>query len=492
MENNNNDNNQLITIKHFISRTIQNKKIPNKFKRLKLNSKNKNINTNHKIAKSNKKTYINKTKNSENKIKTADYNYTEIPKKSNKKEIQQKKLDSINLLEKNTKNIYNWDILLSNSNLGLYYNKKEYKKLESPENCKEQNNIFPKDPIILVDLTENEVNKFFGKNTNYKFFSHFNTSKKNSESQRDTKNYQIDNDDRKKRALTETTNEIKDKDKKIISYNIRPMSLYSERKPQGTFYFSNDFSDYYKQDLKTFSEKMPLLKARINTYNKRLRREIFKERVISSKGEKQLNDIKINVDNEKIKFNKLDLIIAGERKNVEPLLKSIYYQENPHLKKVNEHIKMYFKTMKPYGNNKGNIDYTKNDKWHPSREIKYLREKYNQTKKTGTIDDKSNLKDKNERYNNFNKKSKPKLILSYYKIDDPNIKYFNSLINSYNQKTINNDDDKIKENIYLTTFQNMRNYNYRKELIDKEFSKFPFIIEQYEKYKKEYNKEDNN
>ena len=92
-------------------------------------------------------------------------------------------------------------------------------------------------------------------------------------------------------------NEINDKN--IISNNIRPRSIYSVRKPEEIFYFSNDFSDYYKEDLKTFCEKMPLLKARINTCNKKLKQEIIRQRIKSSKEEIKLNEIINNIKKKK-------------------------------------------------------------------------------------------------------------------------------------------------------------------------------------------------
>ena len=503
---NNNKYNQLMTIRHFISKSIPNRKTPKKFKPIKINLNDKTINTNHNITKSIKNNNVNKNRNERKKDSqsTLENNYyIEKSEKTLKSEILQKKLDSVDLIEKNTKNIYNWDILLSNPNLGLYYNKREYKKLEPKEVCKEQKNKYPKDPVVLVDLNENEFKKFFSKKSGLKYFSHFKADKNNLDTPQNTTNYHtISDEDNKtipsqKRIFTEIMGEIKDKNKNLISHNIRPISIYSTRKPLDTFYFSNDFSDYYKQDLKTFSEKLTLLKARVNISNKKLMKEIFRQRIKSVKGEKQLQDLKTNVDKEKIKFKKLDLIIAGERKNVEPLLKSIHYQENPHLNKVNEHIKMYYKTMKPLGTNKGNVDYTKNDKWHPSREIKYLREKYNFMKKnitnvgTNTDNYDYDLNNNKNLYNNFNKKSKSKLILSYYNKEDPDIIFFNSLINAYNDRNVNtiNDEDKIKENTYLSNFQNMKNNNYRKELIDKEFPKFPFIIEQ---FKQSTNDNENN
>ena len=245
---------------------------------------------------------------------------------------------------------------------------------------------------------------------------------------------------------------------------------------------------------------MPLLKprVRITTSNRKLKQEILRQRIKSSKEEIKLNKVIENVKMDSIKFKKLDLIIAGERKNAEPLLRNTYYQENPHLKKDNnKHIKMYYKTMKPYGNNKENIDYTKNERWRPSYEIKNLRENKNQKQysNVGTSMDNFDLNDNQNYYHqNFNNKSK--LVLSYYDKNVPDIKYFNLLVNKYDHRTIyneinknefNNDKDKIKENIYLSTIQNKNNRNrsIKKEITDKELSKFPFIIEQFKKYNKE-------
>ena len=430
-------------------------------------------------------------------------NYMDYSDKISKTEIQKKKLDSIDLIEKNTKNIYDWELLLSNPNLGLYYKKDQYKKLEENTGKKEIKNKFPKNPVVLVELSENELKKYFPKNTISKFISNFQNKMNNSNSQ---KNGISINDKNKKnnisqkRVMIEINNDIKDK--KIISHNIRPVSIYSTRKPEETFYFSNDFNDYYHQDLKQFSEKMPLLKARVNTSNKKLKKEIIKQRIKSSKEEKILNELINNVENQKIKFKKLDLIIAGERKNVEPLLKNIYYQQHPHLKKMNEHIKMYYKTMKPFGNNKDNIDYTKNERWRPSMEIKHLREKYIKTRNNvGTSTD---INDLMERYDYDYYNRKPKLILSYYNNDDPDIKFFDYLVKRNKSHTMNynndinnyqnyqsiNDDDKIKEKIYLTTFQDNKINNYKNQLIKEELSNFPFIIEQYKQYT-QYNKENN-
>ena len=502
---NKNENHQLITIKNkYTSKTMENKKFQSRTKKIKLSLNNKKQNTSHKITKSHRNLSTNKINKKQNKINDSNTNYfLDKSAKIKKQEAQLKKLETIDLIEKNTKNIYDWNILLNNPNLGLYYKKKEYKNLEIDPQIKDQNSKQSNRTIVLVDLTESQVKKYFGKKSNNikgRNLKYVVKNKNNSNSPLNTLNSNEESKKSKfsqKRALTETMNEINDKN--IISNNIRPRSIYSVRKPEEIFYFSNDFSDYYKEDLKTFCEKMPLLKARINTCNKKLKQEIIRQRIKSSKEEIKLNEIINNIKTDSIKFKKLDLIIAGERKNAEPLLRNTYYQENPHLKKVNEHIKMYYKTMKPYGNNKGNIDYTKNERWRPSYEIKNLREKHQQKQysNVGTSMDNFDLND-NYYGKNFNKK--PKLILSYYNNDDPDIKYFNFLVNKYNNNRtissnneINNDfntiNDKIKENIYLSNFHINDDKNNQKEIASKEFSRFPFIIEQYQKYNKENNLE---
>ena len=401
----------------------------------------------------------------------------DIEEKIQKKEFRKKKLASIDLFEKNTKNIYDWNILLNYPNPGSYYNKKDYKILEEqPMETKTKNNL-PKYPVILVDLNDNQIKKYFGKSSlmtrrNYNYS--LNTKKYSQNSQNfsfhslsveDSKKNK--NKSTQKRTLTQSNNKLNISKKNSLSHNIRPISIYSTRKPEETFYFSNAFSDYYKEDLKTFSEKMPILKAKIKTSNKKLKREMMKQRIKSSKEEKIISNM-LKKDN--LVFKKSDLIIAGERKNAGPLLKSIYCQLNPKLKKIKGRIKLYYKTMKPYGNSNEKIDYTKNDRWKPSKEIKSLREKEKQYINVGTTIDNYDFIHNNKNNNKYIKK-KSQLILSYYDNDDPDIKFFDYLINKHNNKTLNenyntnyndndynsfNDKDKVKEKIYLSSYRNKK------------------------------------
>ena len=243
-----------------------------------------------------------------------------------------------------------------------------------------------------------------------------------------------------------------------------------------------------KNELKNMPEKLSILKAKVITSTKNLRKEIIKQRIKSSKEEKKLYEI-LKKDN--LILSKQDLIIAGgERKNAEPLLKNIHHQQNPHLEPSKETNKLYYKTMKPFGNNNGNIDYSQNDRWKSSAEIKNLREKeQKQYNNVGTsMDDNDLIK------NNQNDINKTKLILSYYDANDPDIKYFNCLLNKYNNKIISfqngknitkfnsfnnfNNNDKFKEKINFSNIQNSkRGASIINKIKYKEISKFPFIVE---------------
>ena len=433
------------------------------------------------------------------KIKSKENN-----EKIKKKENQKKKLETIDLLEKNTKNINDWNILLNYPNKCICNNKKEFKFLEEKSFGNEPNDNLPEFPVVLVDLNDNQIKKFFGERAlisgrNKNSLSAKKNSPKftlNSLSTEDSKR----NKNSQKRFLTDSSKNMDLSKKNSYSHNIRPVSMYSNRNPEETFYFSNAFSDYYNEDLKSFSEKMPILKPKVKTSNKRLKKELIKQRIKSLMEEKILNNI---YEKDNLKLKKQDLIIAGDRKNAKPLLKSIFYQQNPELEiEEKKKVKNYYKTMKPYGNKEGNIDYTKNERWNPSKEIKNLREQSKNKKQynsVGTSMDNSDFMN-NKNGNHFKKKNK--LILSYYDKDDPDIKFFDYLIKKYNNKiynihnTDNNDSDNdiVKENLFLSNFKNKKvNTNIKTEYINKKISKFPIVLEQYKKYNKtsvENNKEE--
>ena len=138
------------------------------------------------------------------------------------------------------------------------------------------------------------------------------------------------------------------------------MSVYSPRVNTCSFYFSNAFSDYYKEDLKSFSNKLKILKAKVKSNPSHLKHEIKEQRKIALNKERKLNQI---IDSNKIVFDKEDLIIAADRKNPKPLLKSIFRTNYPDKEVMKENIKMYYNTMKPMGNWDESVDFTKNDRW---------------------------------------------------------------------------------------------------------------------------------
>jgi len=249
---------------------------------------------------------------------------------------------------------------------------------------------------------------------------------------------------------------------------------------------SQNINNKNKNELKNIPEKLSILKAKVMTSTRKLKNEIIKQRIKSSKEEKKLYEI-LNKDN--LILNKQVLILAGERKNAGPLLKNIHYQQNPNLKIAKENSKLYYKTMKPFGNNYGNIDYSQNDRWKSSAEIKNLREKeQKQYSNVGTSMDDNDLK------NNHNDNNNTKLVLSYYDTNDPDIKYFNCLLSKYNNRVISfkngknvdnfnsfnsfNNDNNIKEKIYYSNIQNSkRGTSIKNKMKNKELSKFPFIVE---------------
>ena len=490
----NNSKKKIIFQNNFFLKSIPDKREhENKYRNLLFNYNNKNSNLIHhksqSILKFNKN-FDDKTSNENND------DYENIEKKQN----LEKKLATIDLFEKNTENIYDWNILLNYPKSKLYYNKKEYKSLEEKINENEPNIELPKYPVILVDLNDKQIKRFFGKKAmaeSRKDKQSFLVKKKNSPKY-SSLSVSINDDSKtekkyQKRALTQSNNNTKIDTKNSISHNIRPISIYWDRRPEDTFYFSNAFNDYYNEDLKTFSQKMPILKAKVITSNKRLKKEIIKQRIKLLKEEKKLSDI-ITKDN--IVFRKQDLIIAGERKNAEPLLKNIYYQLNPHLKKKKKHVKNY-PTMKQLQKRKGNLNIIKKGIFKPILEEINMRGKNQKQKHYNSIGTSIDNQDfiHHNKLNNDIKYYSSRLILSYYDINDPDIKYFNYLMSKYKNRTLNtieakdnaydsiNDDDKIKEKTYFSTIKNKKEGNNIKfEGVNKGVFKFPFIIEKYKQY----------
>ena len=311
---------------------------------------------------------------------------------------KKEKLKNINLIEKDCDDLYEWSNLLNNSRPISSYttlNKKTFN-------------------------TNNEENKI----------NEPNKPNKNRNIKKNIKHTIIECDN-KQNQKQKSKNSIK-KTHKII----RPMSVYSQRNNSSYFYFSKTINNYFKENLKTFSERIKIIKPKLKSNSYQLKHEIKNQRILSAKKELELNK-RLNSE-EEINLEKKNLIIAAERNNPIPLLQSIFKQVYPGEEIIKENIKMYYNTMKPFPNedNKDPIDYTKNDRLRWIEEMK--RNKMEKKLKYNKSDiENYNIDDRN-------------LILSYYNKNDPYIQMFNRIL-----------DNKIKQN------NDINNNNVKKDIIEK-------------------------
>ena len=311
---------------------------------------------------------------------------------------KKEKLKNINLIEKDCDDLYEWSNLLNNSRPISSYttlNKKTFN-------------------------TNNEENKI----------NEPNKPNKNRNIKKNIKHTIIECDN-KQNQKQKSKNSIK-KTHKII----RPMSVYSQRNNSSYFYFSKTINNYFKENLKTFSERIKIIKPKLKSNSYQLKHEIKNQRILSAKKELELNK-RLNSE-EEINLEKKNLIIAAERNNPIPLLQSIFKQVYPGEEIIKENIKMYYNTMKPFHNedNRDPIDYTKNDRLRWIEEMK--RNKMEKKLKYNKSDiENYNIDDRN-------------LILSYYNNNDPYIQIFNRIL-----------DNKIKQN------NDINNNNVQKDIIEK-------------------------
>lgn len=118
---------------------------------------------------------------------------------------------------------------------------------------------------------------------------------------------------------------------------IRPMSVYAKRSDSAVYYMSKEFSDYFKQDLKEFCDKFDLLHPKIRCDNKKIKKLLEEIKKDQDEDEKLMRNFKID-DNE---FNLKDLELAGNSRNILPLLKSFlkrYYNDDEVRKIFNDKI----------------------------------------------------------------------------------------------------------------------------------------------------------
>lgn len=361
-------------------------------------------------------------------------------------EQKREKLKNINLIEKDYDELYDWTNLLNNSRpLSCYttLNKKTLKIKKEDNKVDEQNKNKKiknrtKHTIIACD------NKQLNSNSNSKI-----NNKNNDNSTLRNK--------RHSRARS------------------RPMSVYTSRYNSSfsSLYSSKTMYGYHNPNLKTFSGNFTnLLKPKLKSNSYQLKHEIKKQRILSARKEKELEK-KLK---EQINLEKQDLIIAAEKKNPVPLLKSIFKQMYPDQEVIKENVKMYFNTMKPFNGDEDdrNVDYTKNDRWRWIQEMKKMR-----MKKKLKIN-KSDLDNYNYIYNINNFNEDRNLILSYYNQDDPYIKLFNNIINNKIQQqnniiNNNNEKNKVNENCYNPILQKLNdNFTTKKIMINENKSNIQY------------------
>ena len=351
--------------------------------------------------------------------------------KFNKNNIPQKRLNTIDIIDKKIDIIYDWNILLNSKNRGIYYKKSDYKKLLINDFETDKNDNTTKKSLVLLDIPESQIKKYFGKKSFLKF-THPKTAKTRHKS---------------KQEINKDNNNDTESNK--LYKNLKPISINSQRDPHQPFYFSNEFSNYYKYDFKQYTQMIPNLKVKVKTSNKKLLKEIINLQI---KSDKDSINLKNFFDNDEKIFKVQDLIIAGKRNNPARLMKNLYMLKHPNYQKVKQDKRMYFKTMKPIGEYFGDIDYTKNERWRTYFEIKRLRKN---DKKFFTLE------------NNKNSNYKTNLTLSYYKANDPHIKYFNKIVKKYNRLNKENSNEN-NELLYTKGFSyNKKNKKFNAFFRDK-------------------------
>ena len=314
---------------------------------------------------------------------------------------KKKIMNKINLLEKNHNGLYNWKTLFNNSKPISSYIKVNNDKKEKEEENKEKNFQFP---VVLVDLNENQLNYYLQNEENYIFHNNENNNKKRSKTSEDKLN-EINYE--KQNCFNQS------KKKKKNGNCIRPMSINSKINKNDIFYFSQNFSDYFKEDLKDFVKKMPLLKPKIIQDPSRLKKAIKKA---YKENEIRENKLKKILNSDTLILNKQDVIIAGKRNNPTPLLRSVFRQIHPESSMKNlRDKKLYLKTMKTINKNYS-VDFIKNNK-------------------------------KKLVYNGINSNNNG-LLLSTYNKNDPALAIFNKIKeeNEENEDLENLDDNNMKIN----------------------------------------------
>lgn len=287
-------------------------------------------------------------------------------------ERQKQKLDNIVLIEQNKDNLYEWKTLFSKSRpvsayvgSNLNYKHKSNTEIltgasdsstegESPDQMPKEESekfIFP---LALIDAPEDVVKSFIqnpksfnGKNEVLSRTSgSFKLSKsKGFLSRKSTFTETISNKTKTSGFYKRTKFTNQDDDANAI----RPQSVFSPRTDNDCFYLSKAFSDYYTESLSDFAKKFPLIRAKVKCDSKGLRRALsqikkldhYYENNSTMQGKQKGTS---NFDDDLV-IEKRELNLAGNSKNIGPLLKCVYNQIYPN--SVNEEIHKHNLYRKP-------------------------------------------------------------------------------------------------------------------------------------------------
>ena len=357
------------------------------------------------------------------------------------------KLANITLYEKQKSDIdiYQWNNLFNQSiPITSYvassaYIKKQNEKLKKEENInmseikEEKKEKETKHPIVLVDLTEEEMKKYLPPDP----------------------------------TGVPSSN--------VIRFQQLPFKGGSNE----VFYFSNSFNDYYKMDFKQFIQRMPILKAKKRCESAKLNRQIKETKKKNREEELQREYIKNQMLNRlnNLYIEKQYLSLSNNANNIQPLMSSIHAQIYPGRgDELTKHDKIYIKSNKPLGSERdiNNIDYSINERDYQRTELRRLK---------GI---------KNIKYRPKSTTKKRRLRLSRYNINDPDIAIFKKveMLNKIeNEDEININDNKFinisKEQFIMDNDLNKLEEIKKKEDFNKNIKENPDI----EKTKNNINKE---
>ena len=274
--------------------------------------------------------------------------YKELKEETSKiKQIlsqSREKLENITLYEKQKSDIdiYQWNNLFNRSiPITAYvapssYIKKQNKKLLKKEENKNASEFKEdkekKHPIVLVDLTNEEMKKYL------------------------------------------PPDPIGIPPSSVIRFQQLPFRGDSSN----VFYFSNAFNDYYKMDFKEFIQRMPILKAKKRCQSAKLNRQIKRTKKTNIIEEKQREIIKNNMLNRlnNLYIEKQYLSLSSNAKNIQPLMSSIHSQIYPGQgDTLTKHTKIYIKSNKPLGSERDidDIDFSANEREYQRNELQRIK-----------------------------------------------------------------------------------------------------------------------